>query len=91
MKVKAFDGSKIPVILELEEYDRQYGSRIYPVVPAHNLADYERGIEYKLSLSTRIATDGFLNRPEEFGDLNIQNPEVENIIKKHLKDLSMLL
>lgn len=63
MKVKALDGSNVPVILDLEEYDRQYGSRIYPVVPAHNIADYERGKEYKLSISTKIGIDGALNHP----------------------------
>jgi hypothetical protein len=40
--------------MEISDYDRIYGSRIYPVAPAHILSDYERGLEYKLSLESNI-------------------------------------
>lgn len=74
MKVKGTNDGLLPVVMELEEYDRQYGSRIYPVMPAHNLSDYERAQHYKLSLSSAIGEDGLLVSGG-FDKLDIRRPE----------------
>jgi len=81
-------GREIPVVFD-EYVDKEFGTGVVKITPAHDFNDYEVGLRHNLEQINILNPDGSLNNTtEKYSGLHVQ--EARKVIVKDLEEAGLL-